>query len=50
MIKMAMREQHGIKNAIRSSGRAIQGLGFFAALKETAINQNPSVLRLDAIT
>jgi hypothetical protein len=50
MIQMSVREQHRIECAIRRRGRTIQRLRFFAALKQTAINQDPRLVCLDDVT
>jgi hypothetical protein len=41
--------QHRVELGIRSGWRAIQELGFFAALKETVINENTRLFCLDDV-
>ena|SRR6188472_462796 len=50
MIQMPMGEKDRIELAIRSRGRAIQRLRFFAALKQTAIDKNSGLLCFNDVT
>jgi hypothetical protein len=46
---MAVREEDGIEPLLWPSGRAIQRFGFFAALKEAAIDQHAGLAGLNVI-
>ena len=50
MIQMPVREQHRVESAIRSRWRTIQRFRFFAPLKKAAIDENPRLFCLDAVT
>src|SRR5215831_9661113 len=50
MIQMSVRKQYRVECAIRSCRWPVQRLGFFAALKQTAINHDPRLLCLDDVT
>ena len=50
MIEMAMSEDHRVNLTIRRNRRAIERLGFPAALKEAAIHKDARALRLHAVT
>jgi hypothetical protein len=50
MIQMPVCQNHRIESAIRSCWRLVERLRFFAALKQTAINENPRLFRLDDVT
>ena len=50
MIQMSVGEKDRVEFEIRSRWRAIQRLGFLAALKQTAIDKNSRLLCLDDVT
>jgi hypothetical protein len=50
MIQMSVGEEHGVEYQIWRGRRPVQRLCFLAALKLTAINQYPRLLRLHDVT
>ena len=50
MIQMPVREQHCIESAVRCRWRTIKRLGFLAALKKTAIDENSRPFCLEDVT
>jgi hypothetical protein len=50
VIQVCVGEKNRVECAIRRRRRPVQRLGFFAALKQTAIEKNSGLLSLDEIT